>query len=635
MPLSDIMASPFGVYSKISLRENSDNKLSEVASLDLEPLSIDSNRNDSYSETVSPDDTSSIFGVPKKSKEANENSSLNQSFVPSNNNDEQQSSPVVVKQKPANDSLLFASNADGTNNNTNIMTDMQNKDNNDLPFNLIDDLENVSISENNKMKKAPFNKEISLVSPDKINEMSDIPLDENVPEKSTRQFFTSKILSETAKAKNLLSGMFPIKDNKSEGSVGKLVNLAFSSHSETNELSEPTDISKPDGVSNDSILKPSSDVKNEQNVLFTGSPENNDHQGLFINQLNEKDNASPLFVNTSDTPKQEVLFATPTEQRKTSVLYGTDIDNTSSLFGNDNQANNQQQDGFMSYFNQNNNTEFPIQTSQDNSNQINTIPLDDNQNKATEVQENNIPFYSSGNNTQDNTIPLFSSDNNTGNVNVQDNNNVPFYASGNENQNVNVQDSNIPFFASVDTNTNFGINTQDNTSSLFTQNDNNISYNQNNNVPLYSNDNSNPATKVDDIYNQSSPAKFYISSGNATPLSNDMYNNSASFPISNTTSPIKNEIVEPAYGNEISLTGQNDVTQSTFSNVNSGSNVQNEAVPFFANSNEESNKVETFPYFNSENNTSTMNQQNDSIPFFSSNNQALGKFHLNTIKKAN
>ncbi|ORX57134.1 hypothetical protein BCR36DRAFT_580545 [Piromyces finnis] len=666
MPLSDIMASPFGVHPKVANKENTDNKLSEVASLDLGPLAIENNKNDSYSETVSPDDTSSIFGVPRNSKETNESSSLSQYFV--SNNDISDQSPVVVEQNQTNDSLLFSSNEDGTNNNTNIMTEMKNTDDSDNPFNLIDDLENVGISDSNRVKKVPFNKETSLVSPDKINEMSDIPLDENVPEKSTRQFFASKILSETAKAKNLLSGMFPIKDNKSEGSVSnKLANLAFSSHSETNELaSSDLDNNKSDEAKKDSILELSNNLKSEQNVLFTGSPENNDNQSLFIDQPDENNNSNPLFVNTEDTPKQEILFATPTEQRKTNVLYGTNMGSTSSLFDSNDQKTNQQQNEFISYIGQDNNgTEFPVQSSQDNSNQGNTNPLNKIQNEVNEVEVNNIPFFSSENNVQDNNVSLFTSDNNYGNNVVQDsgipffssdgsnvqNNSIPFFTSDNnnvndkvqdnniplftsENNNVNdkVQDNNIPFLASDNINADFGVNTQNDNIPFYTLNDNNTLYNQNNNTLLSTNDNINPITQANDIYNQNSPAKFYISSGNATPISNDMYNNNTTFPISNnTSSPIKNEISNdiPIYGSETISTVKNEVSQPIYDTLNNESNVQNETVPFFTNNNNESlNNGEAFSYYNSENNNSLAinneNQQNNSIPFFSTNTAGEG-----------
>jgi len=626
------MASPFGVHTKVT-KEPNENKLSEVSSLDLEPVTADSNKNETYSETVSPDDTSSIFGVVRKNKDTVENSSLNQSFIPKDENIEQQSPSVVVKPKPTNDSLLFASNADGTNNNTNIMTDMQNADKNDLPFNLIDDLENVGISENNKMRKASFNKENSIVTPDKLNEMSDIPLDEITPEKSTRQFFTSKIFSETAKAKNLLSGMFPIKDNRSDSSsVGKLVNLAFNSHSENNDISDqsnPTTTKTNEenkNNNNNTILIPSNDVKVEQNVLFMTSPDNNDNNGLFLEQTDNKNVDNPLNITTSDTPKQEPLFATPTEQRKTGILYATNMNIANNLFGNDNeQYNVQQNNEFMSYISQDNNTEYQAQSYQDAGNTIqnSSVSFMDNQNKVSDIQDNNIPFFSSDNATTTN--------------NVQDNN-VPFFASDNT-ATATVQDSSIPFFSTDNSNTN------NNGLHYGTTTDNSV-YSQNNPALLYNTNNVDTAP-MNDIYNQNSPTKFYISSGNATPLSTDVFNNNASFAMSNTISPIKNEDSNniaslpqdslektqsiPLFGQETNQQIQNN--NDSFVKTDTLSFVDNNTVLIEATS-----KTEPLSFFASDNNTVDNNMvsvQDNSIPFFATTTQEANNIPLFSDSQTN
>jgi len=558
LPLENIMASPFGIHPKINTKvdENTETKLNESASFDLEPISMTSStKNEICSETISPDDASSLFGVTRKSKEVAESSSLHQSFVPNDDSNDNEPSPsVAIKKNPINDNLLLSSNVGGT----------KNIDNKELPYTLIDDLENVNISESTKSKKTPFNKDISLVSPEKLNEMSDIPLDENIPEQSTRQYITSKIFSETAKAKNLLSGMFPIRDNKSEGSVGKLMNLAFSSHSENNSSEPTTNYDKANETEDNAILKPSTEVEIEQNVLFTGS-DNNDNQGIFINQsdikIDEKSSPLPLSVNTLDTPKPEQLFATPTEQRKTGILYSSNMETASNLFGESNKSdNNQLDDEFMSYINKdnsNNNTEFTIQQSQDKN-----VSSYNNQNE-------NIPFST------------------TENVDMVVNNS--FY-----NQS---QDNSIPFFTS-------------------------------------DNDNSNGFSN--DTHNQKGSAKFYISSGNATPINSDMYNNSeSSFPLSGTTSPIKNEInptsniSTPLKTEVVNQPGEVLAYKSqTTTPIQNEASSKNEKIPFFNSQitspirNEVSNQNDSIPFYNSQttspiNNEST--NQNENVQFYSNN----------------
>ncbi|KAG4081389.1 hypothetical protein H8356DRAFT_1285144 [Neocallimastix lanati (nom. inval.)] len=580
LPLENIMASPFGIHPKINTKvdENTETKLNESASFDLEPISMTSStKNEICSETISPDDASSLFGVTRKSKEVAESSSLHQSFVPNDDSNDNEPSPsVAIKKNPINDNLLLSSNVGGT----------KNIDNKELPYTLIDDLENVNISESTKSKKTPFNKDISLVSPEKLNEMSDIPLDENIPEQSTRQYITSKIFSETAKAKNLLSGMFPIRDNKSEGSVGKLMNLAFSSHSENNSSEPTTNYDKANETEDNAILKPSTEVEIEQNVLFTGS-DNNDNQGIFINQsdikIDEKSSPLPLSVNTLDTPKPEQLFATPTEQRKTGILYSSNMETASNLFGESNKSdNNQLDDEFMSYINKdnsNNNTEFTIQQSQDKN-----VSSYNNQNE-------NIPFST------------------TENVDMVVNNS--FY-----NQS---QDNSIPFFTS-------------------------------------DNDNSNGFSN--DTHNQKGSAKFYISSGNATPINSDMYNNSeSSFPLSGTTSPIKNEInptsniSTPLKTEVVNQPGEVLAYKSqTTTPIQNEASSKNEKIPFFNSQitspirNEVSNQNDSIPFYNSQttspiNNEST--NQNENVQFYSNNSLQFNpiirmmQFHSLMLKNNN
>jgi len=564
VPLTDIMASPFGVHPKVStkINEATENKLNENVSFDLEPVSVtDSAKNDSYSETISPDDTSSIFGVSRKNNEIPESSSLNKSFVPKDESIDGEESPsVVVKNKPSNNSLLFASNADGSNNNTNIMTEMQSNNNNDLPYNLINDLENVNISENSKSKKTPFNKDISLVSPEKLKEMCDIPLDETIPEKSTRQLFTDK-------AKNIISGMFPLRDNKIDESVGTLKNSAINpplenkSHETSNNLDK---INKPD---NSAILKPSFKNEVEQNVLFTGSA-NNDSQGFSINHFDikgdERSSSNPLSINTSDTPKTEQLFTTPTKQKKISILYSSNIETASSLFSDDNKSDNNQPGGeFISFINQDNNNnkaEFAI----------------------SQPQDNNIPLY--GNQSEQNNTQI-------------NNNNIPFII----NDSTDINDS----------------------SGFYNQN-------QKNSIPFLTSDNNSSIGYSSDIYNQSSPAKFYISSENATPINSNIYNNYDSpFAMSGTSSPIKNEINATISSNissplKTEVVNHNEKISSfnsqTTSPIHNETPSQIENIPFNLNSTssvQSNNQNNEFPFFNIE----TSNIQNESFPTFTSSNQ--------------
>jgi len=377
---------------------------------------------------------------------------------------------------------------------------------------------------------------------------------------------------------------------------------------------------------NNAILIPSNDVKVEQNVLFMTSPDNNDNNGLFLEQTDNKNIDNPLNITTSDTPKQEPLFATPTEQRKTGVLYATNMDTANNLFSNDNQQYNVQQNNeFMTYISQDNNTGYQVQSYQDVGNTIqnSSVTFMDNQAKISDIQDNNIPFFSNNNNNTSN--------------NVQ-NNNIPFFTSDNTTT-TTVQDNSIPYFSTD--------NSITNNNGLYygTTTDNSI-YNQNNPALFYNTSNIDTAP-MNDIYNQNSPTKFYISSGNATPLSTDMFNNNTSFSMPNTVSPIKNEdsnkfsslppdSVEKT--ESVSLFGQEAIQQVQNGN---DSSVKTETVPFIDNNTvpiESTSKVEPLSFFANDNNTVYNNMvptQDNSIPFFGTTTQEASSIPLFSDSQSN